>query len=261
MTMFYNENVNLPIWTKYYGNDLGVENLFVIDHGSTSDFSDVLRGANVIRLPRSPFDDHGRAIMLSHFQNGLLTVYDYVICTDTDELIIPDPEKYKNIPDYVSKKNPSYATAIGLNLIHLPNREPAIDLKRPILEQRSSVRFVKPMCKTLLSRIPLKWHSGFHSSSEPANYDKDLFLFHIKYMDAGTGVSRLALTRGLEWSNPRIGAHQRISDEQYIKYFENAQKLPIQEDNFDFESDLSAEEPGYQARELHRVPERFKGKF
>ena len=34
LTFAYNESVNLLIWRRYYGEQLGEENLFLIDHGS-----------------------------------------------------------------------------------------------------------------------------------------------------------------------------------------------------------------------------------
>jgi hypothetical protein len=259
VTMCYNEAVNLPIWLRYYGGALGLENLFVIDHGSDEQFQALMAGANVTKLPRTPFDDRERSVMLSKFQNDLLMDYDFVIYTDCDEMIVPDPERFSSIPDYLSKLESNYATTVGLNVIHIVDSEPSLDLAAPILEQRSFVRFVMPMCKTLVSRIPLQWGSGFHTASVPPRIDPKLYLFHLKYIDLDLGLQRLAITRSMEWSSLKAGAHQRISDTQYVKYYQNAARLPVASGDFSFEEDLKHEHPGHQAPNLHRIPARFKG--
>ena len=60
LTYVYNENVNLPIWRRYYGTNFGEENLFVVDRESDDGSTVDLGAANRIRVPRVAFDDRRR---------------------------------------------------------------------------------------------------------------------------------------------------------------------------------------------------------
>jgi hypothetical protein len=89
-TMVYNEPRNLPLWTRYYGEQFGHENCWVLDHGSTDGSTDSLP-CHRARLPRDPMDSLRRAQRCSAFQHFLLRVYDTVIYVDSDEFLVPDP--------------------------------------------------------------------------------------------------------------------------------------------------------------------------
>ncbi len=52
VTMAYNEATMLPLWLRHYERQVGAENCYVLDHGS-SDGSTVGINANLIRLPRT----------------------------------------------------------------------------------------------------------------------------------------------------------------------------------------------------------------
>ena len=87
----------LPIWARYYASAFGPENLTVIDHGSDDGSIDCLpRGIGVIHLPRTVFDEYPRTALINSVKDGLLGFYDAVMYTDCDEIIVPDPEIYKN---------------------------------------------------------------------------------------------------------------------------------------------------------------------
>jgi hypothetical protein len=64
VTMVYNEPDFLPFWTSYYGNQIGFENCFVLDHGS-DDATIFDPRVNRLSLPRSPFDETWRADLVS----------------------------------------------------------------------------------------------------------------------------------------------------------------------------------------------------
>ncbi len=65
LTFAYNELVNLPIWRRYYGQQFGEHNLFLIDHGSDDGSTDDLGDVNRIGLPHTPFDDAKKVMCLS----------------------------------------------------------------------------------------------------------------------------------------------------------------------------------------------------
>ena len=50
MTVVRDERVMLPLWTRHYGAQLGVENLYVIDDNSSDGSTDDLP-CDLLRLP------------------------------------------------------------------------------------------------------------------------------------------------------------------------------------------------------------------
>ena len=221
LTCAYNESVNLPIWRRYYGAQLGEENLFLIDHGSDDGSTDGLGIVNRIRLPHTPFDDAKKVLCLSSLQAGLLAHYDAVVSGDCDEIVVPDPEKYSGLNDYVARMEGDYATCCSMDLLHVIDREPPIDLGKPILSQRHYGRFQSPGCKTLVSRVPIRWEPGLHFSNWPPKIDPHLFNFHLKWMDYGTSVKRHLINKENIWSQTALGAnhgaHHRYDLDQFVR--------------------------------------------
>lgn len=69
-TMVYNEQRMLPVWVRYYRQQVGAENLFILDHGSESlpDLPD----CHVIPLRRHELDEIDRCAQVQAFQKRLL---------------------------------------------------------------------------------------------------------------------------------------------------------------------------------------------
>jgi hypothetical protein len=180
ITMVHNEAFFLPLWYRYYGSQLGHDNLYVIDHGSTDGSVSETFG-NRIRIARDKFDDVSRAVMVSDLHRALLRFYDTVIYTDVDEFIVPRPGLYGGITDY-AERNPGVSRCVGINVVPQSTEEPPLDLFYPVLQQRpygfASHWYFKP----LLSSEPINWEPGFHYCKEPARFDADLWLFHMKYL-------------------------------------------------------------------------------
>lgn len=84
MTKAYQERTMLPLWARHYEKLVGRENLLVLDHGSSPAIS--IDGVRTERLPRGPVDEYDYIEILSVWQRKLLSEYDWVITTDTDEI-------------------------------------------------------------------------------------------------------------------------------------------------------------------------------
>jgi hypothetical protein len=228
LTMVFNEKNKLPIWTKYYGNQLTPAHCYIIDHGSNDGSTDDLQGFNQIRLPRSPQDNEKRTAFISETVNALLRYYDYVFYTDCDEILVPDPRKFSGIVDYCEKTRPDYITSIGLDLLHKAPEEGPLDSSKPVLQQRSFVHYSSAMNKPNLTSTNVTWWPGFHSREVPAKFG-DLFLFHLRYADMTQTLQRLATTRDMPWIRENAGQHQRVSDESMVQMVERWARLPIVE--------------------------------
>ncbi|MDR3538213.1 MAG: FkbM family methyltransferase [Acetobacteraceae bacterium] len=245
-TMVYNEPIFLPLWCGYYGHAVGEENLFVLDHGSNDGSTDDLGMVQKVRIPRvDKFDEDHRASFISRFQATLLSAYDAVVFSDVDEFLIPDPEKFSGLSDFIQHRCPRFVNAVGLDLLHVPDEEAGIDLRAPILSQRHYVRFSPRYCKPLISRIPLLWQPGFHACDYPPAIDPDLFLFHLKRMDRDLSVSRLRQWRAIEWSDNSLskghGYQTRLDDREFLARefpFSGESIRSVLVEGFDFSPDI-----------------------
>lgn len=110
----------------------------------------------MLRLPKVDFDDPARARLVQRAARLLLDRFDAFIYTDCDEFLVPDPNTAASLAEYaeafVAAGDREFVTAIGLNVLHNVEEEPALDRSRPILAQRQHAEFAGAFCKPLLSR-------------------------------------------------------------------------------------------------------------
>jgi len=221
VTMAYNERVNLPIWIRHYTNHCPGAMLFVIDHGSDDGSTRSRPGVNFVPLPRTPFDDQTRVEIVADFQHALLRVFDVVVYTDCDEMLVADPRAHASLAALLAVAEADVIAPIGLHMQHLLRSEPPIDLSAPILGQRRYARFASGMCKPSIARVPLRWVPGFHWCDRMPEYRTDLYQFHLKWMDMGTSLARLRVTRDMAWSDRALrnnwAPRLRQSDEETIR--------------------------------------------
>jgi hypothetical protein len=89
-----------------------------------------------------------------------------------------------------------------------------------VLSQRAYGRFLSAGCKQLLSKVPIKWLPGLHSSNKAPNFDLNLFNFHLKYVDFNTAVARQRINMSTKWSEDSLaqnyGAHHRYDLKRFV---------------------------------------------
>lgn len=243
MTMAYNEAFFLPIWIAHYGRQCGLENLFIIDDGSSDGSTSDLAPIQVERRARELFDEDKRAALISQRHTELLRRYDFVIYSDVDEYLVAHPDRHASLTAYAAQLTDPWSTAIGLNIIHQRDIEAPIDLTCPILAQREAVQFDIAYCKTLLSNQPITWQPGFHTCNRSAIYDGELFLFHGRAMDYDAAVKRITQLNAVRFSENTIrkghSVHFRNPPERYL-----SEIFPIisnvQDSGFYFAPDLKS---------------------
>lgn len=184
--MVQNESVMLHRWIGYYGRELGHRNLVVLDDNTTDGSTDGLP-CSVVRIPPTPWRQswtESRRAMVNSMARALLQAYDTVMFLDADEFLVPDPEKYDGLADFVARHpDRNVLAGVGLNVLHDAVHEPPIDHDRPVLTQRNLVKFVPRLCKPAIKRDPTPWMAGTHGIRAPFIVDPDLLLFHLKYYD------------------------------------------------------------------------------
>jgi len=230
MTMSRDEAFFLPIWLRYYSRFFAPEDIYVLDHDSTDGSTD---GDGFVRIPahREEFDNVWQRDFVAARQSELLERYDTVLYCDTDELVVPHPS-LGDLGDYIDRFDEPFVNCLGFEVIHLPDREPALDPERPITEQRGHWCWNAFYNKVSLTREPVAWAPGFHRLEDfTFAPDPDLYLVHLHRADyeqchqrhqtrSSTGWSQHDLDRG--W-----GTHNHIVDEaDFQHWFFNETGMP-----------------------------------
>jgi hypothetical protein len=187
ITFCRDEGRMLPLWIKYYGEQFGVQNLYVVDDNSEDGSTDDLP-CDVLHIPpiRGGKFNSTRMAMVGHLGRSLLQLYDVVLFCDTDEFIVPDPDRHAGLRQYVETRTDDGLNAVGslgFNVVHDVGSEPPLDLSRPLLGQRRLAKFLPLMCKPAIKWVPAHWSSGTHGVRTPYEVDPDLWMFHMKFGD------------------------------------------------------------------------------
>jgi hypothetical protein len=189
ITVCRDEGRMLPLWIRYYGEQLGVENLYVVDDSSVDGSTDDLP-CDVLHIPpvRGGKFESTRMRVLAGLGSGLRALYDCVIFCDVDEFIVPDPDRYSGLRDFVGRQLASGAApdavgVLGLNVVHAVETEAPLDLSLPILGQRELAKFLPVMCKPSVNFSGAPWYAASHGIKARYRVDPDLWMFHMKFGD------------------------------------------------------------------------------
>lgn len=228
--MVKNEEIFLPIWLKYYSRYFDAADIYVFDHNSTDgSIQKCLKefSFNVIplRYPLS-FDHDWFKFVASNAQKKLLKHYEYVIFTDVDEIILPNPQTHKGLDDYLLKLKKPYVRCVGYELIHVSSKENPFDSSKSILSQRKFWSFSELYNKTLISKQPIHWTSGFHDVHYlNLKVEEDLLLIHLHRLDFETCRKKTFERARLWWCYKDIanndGWQNRLIDpDEFNCYYE-----------------------------------------
>jgi Glycosyl transferase family 2 len=279
MTFAYNESFFLPRWVNYYASQLGAENLFVLDHGSTDLSTLGLGPVNIIRVPRTIYDEVKRVTFASHMHSALLQYYDSGFVMDADEFIVADPIRYKNLNEFASQTPATALACVGLELCHIPGKEATYQPHLPILFQREHVLFDSWICKRSFASQPIRFGGGFHTSDQPVIFDEDLFLIHLKNFDYQYRMVRQQITASWTYAGDwgehakksvdyvkeifagfeaRVAAGLTSAEFSFQKELETCLEKTVLNPSGEYDFNLSG---GLQSDGFHILPARFRGLF
>lgn len=206
ITMARNDEFFLTRWIKYYGDEIGTENLYIYLDGTDQKIPKNAGAAHIKKLPHTDMPraagDKYRIGLMNDLARELLKSYDIVIGCDCDEFLIVDTNTNKTLAEYLSGiKIKNTVSGLGLDVGQNMNCESTLDTSAPILPQREyallSTRYTKPVVKN----APVDWGSGFHSiSGHNFHIDKNLYLLHFGAVDMQM-LEQKAAARGDDWLN------------------------------------------------------------
>jgi len=111
-----------------------------------------------------------------------LKEYDLVMFVDCDEFVIPNPERYQDLGDYLDQYKYDIACTFGYGVMEMPDDEP-LDHGKPILEQRKHWYRDRNYDKPIITRVNVNYIYGFHKCDRVVHPDHDLILFHLRDAD------------------------------------------------------------------------------
>jgi glycosyl transferase family 2 len=223
LTMVHDEPVFLPIWLDYHRRFFGPEDIYVLDNDSTDGSAG---GEGFVRIPvaHDRVDHKWMVDTISAKQRELLGDYDVVVVTDVDEVIAPDPA-WGTLGDYLDRFDEEWVNCIGYEVLHLPDREPPLDLDSPLLAQRRFWFANDAYDKAAIASVPVDWKTGFHGrEDERWNLDPDLRLIHLHRIDFEICRERHRTRRLRRWNEADLdaswAAHNLLTEgEEFERWF------------------------------------------
>lgn len=206
ITMARNDEFFLSRWIKYYGQELGYENLYIYLDGLDQTVPENAGASHVTKLPHTDMSraagDKYRIGLMSDLAKKLFQEYDIVIGCDCDEFLIIDPDLGISLREYLSnKKIDTTLSGLGLDVGQHMKHEKPLDTTKSFLSQREyafiSTRYTKPV----VLNEPVTWGSGFHRvKNHNFHIDKNLYLLHFGAVDMDMLIAKAA-KRGEDWVN------------------------------------------------------------
>ncbi|WP_299984084.1 glycosyltransferase family 2 protein [uncultured Ruegeria sp.] len=185
LTMAYRDYEMLDRWCKYYGDQLGRENVFVVSHGHDPKHLEITQGCNLITIPREPVDhfDPWRFEMLYQFAQFLHASYDWVIRTDTDEFIVVD-RSVGSLRQMLDQQSKPFVFALGIEVFQ--DEAEAELTASPITAQRKYGLLWSSYSKTFATMSG--WKTEFHGvhfdwegGQRPrVNMPQGVYLLHMR---------------------------------------------------------------------------------
>ena len=150
VTMVREDLFFLKAWLRHYGEALGRENCYIINHGRGTAVAEAAAGCNVIGIPGDPHKnfDVKRWGLLNGIVGGLRRYYRHVIVGDVDELVVLDPEGGVSLEERLAEvKEQQVLTPLGLEVIHridLEHEEITDRILGPRMHVRPAPHYSKP---------------------------------------------------------------------------------------------------------------------
>jgi len=168
VTFTIDNSTYTDLWTKYY-----------------EQFVDELK---IINVNESLKHDWGATSKnLNEVQAELFKDFGLIVFVDMDEILVPDPEKYTNLRDYLDKVDGT-KRCTGYHVMEMPG-EGVLDMSRQITSQRTKWLHDPMYDKTVIITKPTVYLNNHHSEGEPQP-DSDLVMFHLRDADIASARGR-----------------------------------------------------------------------
>lgn len=163
LVSYYSPSIYMPLWERYYSP--------FFDHIERFQY-----------LP-TEWTDMICVDYINKKVKELLHKYDMVAIPDMDEFLVPDPDKYGNLGEYLDNFTGDGVRCVGYNVMEMPGALP-LDIERKITDQREywmrdSYFYDKPV----ITRVPIIYGNGLHKCDIEFPQDPDLVMLHLRDAD------------------------------------------------------------------------------
>jgi len=249
VTMVRDDIFFLKKWVSYYGDQFGRENLYVINHAREAAVAAAAEGCNIIGIPEGDNKkfDIKRWRLLNGFVNGLLGYYAHVIVGDVDEYIVADPAHWTSLSDCLYRnRKPQVLTPFGLEVTHLPDREPE-GIESRLLGPRRFAQIASSYAKPCVLTSFVKLSRGGHfAEHETLVMPKGLYLLHMRFVDRALYTDTMnrrnavvAETGAAKPQDVMIGRHWFAGQRDDDRVFSAFAGRPVK-DGFGFDAEREA---------------------
>lgn len=165
-TLQRDEFFHLPLWLAYYGQHFAPEDMYIFDHQSQlPDVRYILDHCpqHVTTIEHDQIYDHDWYVsVINRLQRQLLSEYEYVLYVDCDDWLIP---ARGSLYDFIASAHREVYRPVGYEVI------------------LDKMHKWGPEDKPCLTRIPLEWGLGCHTSIPDFVAMDDLFLYHLHRLE------------------------------------------------------------------------------
>ena len=119
----------------------------------------------------------------------LLPHYSLIVCVDVDEILVPDPEYYADFGDYLDHYKADVTECVGYGIMEMDGDKP-IDLSQRITDQRKYWLRDPVYDKPVITKKRIHYFPGQHKCNTNGYRDRDLRMFHLRYADLSSFLSR-----------------------------------------------------------------------
>lgn len=207
-TLQHDEDFYLPMWVKYYSKHFDNQDIYIFAHNPTELTEPLLKsyeniGINVERIFTDEIFNHDWLNDIVHStQRNLLNNYEYVVFTDCDEIISPVGISLR---DFIDNATENSYRCLGFNVVEDKlSRDARMD-------------------KTLITKIPLVYEYGYHTSSPNVDINDQIHLYHLHKLNYEKAWNRNLRLSQEKWNSTAVANSLSIQnmlvDENSFKNF------------------------------------------
>ncbi len=161
-TISKNEHKFLPYWINHYKQFFNKKDIYVLDNDS-DDGSTKNIDVDVQIVHNNMYFDHLWLVkQVEDKQKKLLETYDWVLFSETDELVFPNPSEYCDFCGFVRSKKQITYRCCGWEIVEQKG-ENIFDWNKSLFTQRKHGIQSEIYSKPLLTSVPISYSPGFHT--------------------------------------------------------------------------------------------------
>lgn len=199
ITMARNDAFFLEHWVRYYGRELGHENLYIYLDGKDQEIPECCQSTHTQLVDKLPgkireMEKRRLAFLSDKAAELMRNGYDLVIGCDADEYIVVDPQCGQSLKEYLSAQDiRTSLSPLGIDMGQNTRCEGPFRGDKGLIDERRYGYLCPRYTKTAILAQPLQWGAGFHRVQHHRYHiAPQLYLFHFGYFDLKRIEARFA---------------------------------------------------------------------